>query len=120
MKAPQPWTYQVISVRVIDGDTIEALLDLGFHCRFDISMRLDGINAAEHGSVSGDAATAWLTGLVAASKEVLVTTHKHASGDKFGRILAVLWCDGVNVNDLAVSLGHAVPYDGHGPKGVPA
>ena len=117
---PSPWTYLVRSCRVIDGDTIEATLDLGFHCTFDVSMRLDGINAAEHGTPAGLSATAFLASLAAGAHQILVTTRKEAAGDKYGRILAVLWIDSVNVNDELVARGHAVPYTGHGPKPVPA
>ena len=117
---PSPWTYLVRACRVIDGDTIDATLDLGFRCQFSLPMRLDGINAAEHGTPSGDAATAFLTAIVAGGRDLVVTTRKEAAGDKYGRILAVLWIDGVNVCDELVSTGHAVPYSGHGPKAVPA
>lgn len=119
MKPPAPWTYKLLDARVVDGDTIDATVDLGFHLSAKMPIRLDGINAAEHGTKAGDAASRWLLVLVAAAKTMVVTTRKEAAGDKYGRILGTLWIDGVNVNQLAIETGHALAYDGHGPRPVP-
>ena len=43
----KPYTYVVTDYRVIDGDTIAVTLDLGFHLRHDIHIRLRGINTPE-------------------------------------------------------------------------
>lgn len=120
--APLPWTYVISKVRVIDGDTIEATLDLGFYIAAEIPIRLDGINAAEHGTPAGERAKTWLEGRcrrAIAAKQFTVTTRKEAKGDKYGRILGVLWGNGENLNELAVKRGHALPYSGSGVKPVP-
>lgn len=42
-----PYNYNVLEYRVIDGDTVEAVLDLGFDIRKKISVRISGVNTPE-------------------------------------------------------------------------
>lgn len=42
-----PYVYNITEYRVIDGDTIEVGVDLGFRLRYMINVRLDGVNAPE-------------------------------------------------------------------------
>lgn len=113
------YEYAATVQRVVDGDTVDLMVDLGFDThRFD-RFRLYGINAAEHGTPSGNAATAYLKGILTAGLTVTATTHKDKF-DKYGRMLAVLTtADGKSVNDEMVASGHAAPYFGVGPRPVP-
>lgn len=115
--------YAAKSVRVVDGDTLDITLQLGFHVDFTTTLRLNRINAAEHGTPSGDAATAYLTQRLA-NVPVVIQTVQNTLGvdeqEKYGRWLAEVWVNDVNINDEMVATGHAVAYSGHGPKPVPA
>jgi micrococcal nuclease len=42
-----PYFYKADLIRVIDGDTLVALLDLGFECRYEAKVRFAGVNAPE-------------------------------------------------------------------------
>jgi micrococcal nuclease len=97
-------------LRVIDGDTVDALVDLGFHIRITKRLRLKGIDAPEKHKPTkdaGDAATDYLKGLIE-GQAVAIKTELDSS-DKYGRLLATIYLDdGTNVNDLLVQEGHAV------------
>jgi len=113
------YEYAAQVVRVIDADTVVLDVDLGFDTSRRDIFRLYGINAAEHGTPSGDAATAYLTAILTVGLEITVSTHKDKF-DKYGRMLAVLTTpDGKSVNDELVATGHAAPYFGVGPRPVP-
>ena len=107
--------YRAVVTDVHDGDTITVDLDLGFHVWVrGEKIRLAGIDAPElHGDTKsqGEAAGNFLRDQVL-NKTVIIQTLKTPNGsdkqEKFGRYLGVIWLDGVNVNDLLVSKGHAV------------
>lgn len=113
------YEYSATVERVVDGDTVDLMVDLGFDVWRRDRFRLYGINAAEHNTVSGKAATAFLATLIPTGTVLTISTYKDKL-DKYGRMLATLTtADGKSVNDTMVSTGHAVPYFGTGPKNVP-
>jgi micrococcal nuclease len=113
------YEYSAKVERIVDGDTVDLLVDLGFDVWRHDRFRLYGINAAEHGTPAGDAATAFLGTLISPGLMITASTYKDKL-DKYGRMLATLTtADGKSVNDTMVSTGHAVPYFGKGPKPVP-
>lgn len=102
--------------RVIDGDTVEAEIDLGFHVTFTVTLRLAGINAPETKGTErprGLAATRYLdsliTDLTGGTRELTVRTQKDVT-EKYGRYLAVLMAGDVNLIDRMLADGHAVPF----------
>lgn len=102
--------YQAKVLKVIDGDTVDLTIDLGFHITTTIRTRLLGINAPEVSTAEGrdarDKLRANLTGSVIAS------TYKDP-GDKYGRWLAKL--QHPTMGDVAqwmLSQGLARSYDG--------
>lgn len=98
--------------RVVDGDTLDVDLDLGCTVHVRVPLRLEHINAPEHGTPAGDAATAYLRGLLPVGRLVTVETRRT---EKYGRRLAVVHLDDgdpATVNERIVSTGHAVPYEG--------
>jgi micrococcal nuclease len=111
------WHYRATVVRVVDGDTVDVSIDLGFHITTVLRLRLSGINAPEvHGvtAAAGHAATAALSAMVLEAHLTIVTEKDRT--EKYGRYLATLLLDdGTNVNEALVASGHAVPYDG-GPR----
>jgi endonuclease YncB( thermonuclease family) len=88
MTAPTPYCYNIVpgTVRVIDGDTFEADIDLGFHLiKRKIKIRILDINCPERRTESGKQATAYATGWLDTGKGVTIQTVKT---DSFGRWLA--------------------------------
>ena len=111
--------YKATVDRVIDGDTIDVVLDLGFDISYRGRIRFQGINAPEsrtRDAVEKQAGLAakryvedWINGH---EKRVIIQTSLDDRG-KFGRILGrILNDEGECLNDEMVSLGHAVPYHG--------
>lgn len=109
------YSYQAKITRIIDGDSFEAEVDLGFYATMRLRFRLMGYNAPEirgreqpMGQVAMQAITSKLT------ESVLIVTHK---GDSFGRWLAdVILGDGSNLAISLISEGYGVPWDGRGKR----
>jgi len=112
------YTYKAKLVRVIDGDTIDAEIDLGFNVLIRQRIRLYGIDTPETRTKDleekerGMAAKQRLTELL--PKEFIVETIMNKRG-KFGRILGILHVEEedettTNLNDVLVEEGHAVRY----------
>src|SRR6184192_1104103 len=120
----QPFSARV--TEVIDGDTIVCDLDLGFSIVLpNQHFRLFGINAAEHGTPGGDAATAHLNQLLL-GKDVTLSSVKN---DKFGgrydaSISLTEEAEGggvhlVPLESQLVAQQWAAWWDGRGEKPVP-
>jgi micrococcal nuclease len=96
------FVYRARLNRVVDGDTIRADLDLGMGIwAHNVSLRLLGFDAPEvvgARRADGIAARAHLQSLL--PEDFIVETVKDKS-DKYGRYLATIWVDGVNVNEVA-------------------
>lgn len=103
------YTYNALLVRVIDGDTIEAAIDLGFAMTATMPVRLAHINAPEHNQPGGSEATAYLKTLLGDGKLVFKT---YKPKDKYGRYLAEAYVGPLYVNQQMIDSGHAVPYEG--------
>ncbi|MBX3435855.1 MAG: thermonuclease family protein [Pirellulales bacterium] len=111
------YEYRARISRVIDGDTVEAEIDLGFHVTFTATLRLTGINAPETRGIErpeGLAATRFLESLLddlaGDSRTLTVRTQKDVT-EKYGRYLAELIAGEVNLNHALVAAGHAVPAE---------
>jgi|TARA_B100000073_G_scaffold300786_1_gene267412 micrococcal nuclease len=106
--------YNAKVIRVVDGDTVDALVDLGFSTFKKVRIRMMGINAPESRTrdmeekAKGLAAKIRLEELLEEEKFVL---ESHGVG-KFGRCLGTLHVDDVNVNKTLVEEGHAWEYYG--------
>ena len=113
------FVYRARLVRVVDGDTCDLTVDVGFHMTTTQRFRLLGIdtpemNAAdpkerERAVAATQALTGMLTGAGTGDWPLLVRTQK---SDSFGRWLAEIWGEGavVNVNDALLAGGFAVPF----------
>lgn len=104
------YEYRCRIIRVVDGDTVHADIDLGFDSHQLMTLRLAGINAPELPTLEGVAARQWLVDrLTAAGWQVIIRTLKDRR-EKYGRYLATLYIEGVDVNEAMVAAGHAVVY----------
>lgn len=114
------YTYNATVTKVVDGDTIDALVDLGFDTWKQVRIRLNGINTPESRTrdleekARGLAAKARLKEILKENKNKFILVS-HGVG-KYGRCLGEIFLttDGDSVNNLLISEGHAVEY--HGEK----
>lgn len=106
------YTYAASLLRVVDGDTVELRVDVGFRMYADIVFRLAGIDAPELRApgLEGEAARDYLEAQLRAGGELTVVTSKP---DKYGRWLArIIDQYGRDLNALMLAERHARPYDG--------
>ena len=119
MSTQKLFHYKAAVDRIVDGDTIDVTLDLGFDIRLKSRIRFHGINAPESRTKdpvekeAGLAAKRYVDDWIAAQEgQVIIQTTLDDRG-KYGRILGrILNDEGDCLNDEMVSLGHAVPYFG--------
>lgn len=98
--------------RVVDGDTVDTSVDLGFGIHLFQRIRLLGINCPEHGTPEGDAATAYTRAWVAEHGPTFILRTELDRREKFGRTLGTLISGARTLNDDLVAAGHATAYDG--------
>ena len=108
--------YKVHLIKVVDGDTVDLEVDLGFGMIFQERFRLYGIDAPEtrtrnkEEKAKGMAAKAWIRDLLNNNPDSLfIRTHKDRKG-KFGRYLCEIFYGKkqININQLMIRKGHAV------------
>lgn len=115
-------------LKVLDGDTAHVMLDVGFNVHVEVDLRFKGINAPEIHSTNKDEKAAaeisqrFLEALLS-STPLVVKTEKTSRNDaadkqeKYGRYLAtVINSRGLDVAAEMIRAGHAVAYDGVGPR----
>lgn len=113
------YTYEATIARIIDGDTLTATIDLGFHVwLYDRTIRLNGCNAREIHDPGGIEARDNLATLLPPGTPVTLTS---IGIDKYGdRIDArIALPDGADLTQQLITTGWAAPWDGHGPKPTP-
>ena len=102
-------------VKVVDGDTVDIIIDLGFSLSKKERVRLAGIDAPESRTTDLEEKKMGLE-----SKEFLarrlndcvnlkVTTEKDG---KYGRMLGWIYCGETNINEEMIYRGYAWEYDG--------
>lgn len=110
------YIYNAKCLRVVDGDTLDAQVDLGFDTHKVIRIRLVGINTPESRTRDleekerGLAAKARVKELLSENKNKFVL-HSQGVG-KFGRCLGEIFLGESKLNDILINEGHAVPYYG--------
>jgi endonuclease YncB( thermonuclease family) len=111
-------------VDIIDGDTIVVIFPFkGEFYKFRI--RLAGINCPERFTEEGKDATLFLARAIindsftytdkqdiknALSKNVVIVSLSLHGSEKYGRLLGTIYKNGVDINNMLVEAGHAVPY----------
>jgi micrococcal nuclease len=90
------YIYEAGLIRVVDGDTVDLVIDLGFDTFRHERFRLYGVDAPEMRTEAGKAAKAWLEDALMPLEVIYVQTiqlETKAKRDKYGRFLAVLYGD---------------------------
>jgi micrococcal nuclease len=106
--------------KVVDGDTIDVLIDLGFDILFQSRVRLAGIDSPESRTrdlkekALGLESKEYLKKHLKDAKSIIIKTEKMNSTEKFGRILGWLYINGdiESVNDKMINDGYAWGYMG--------
>jgi micrococcal nuclease len=115
------YEYNVKKVlKVVDGDTIDVDIDLGFDISLTKRVRLAGIDTPESRTADkmekalGIEAKEYLKHHIAEAKSVVIKTELPDSTEKYGRILGWVYVDGdtVSVNDHMINDGYAWGYMG--------
>jgi micrococcal nuclease len=115
------YEYRVKQVlRVVDGDTIDVDIDLGFDISFTSRVRLAGIDTPESRTtdkkekVLGLEVKQRLKELLSKSSSLVIKTEKPDSTEKYGRILGWLYIDGAekSINEGLIADGYAWGYMG--------
>jgi micrococcal nuclease len=105
---------------VVDGDTIDVLIDLGFDILFASRVRLAGIDTPESRTKDlkekalGLESKEYLKKALKDAKSVVIKTEKMDSSEKYGRILGWVYINGdtVSLNDMLINDGYAWGYMG--------
>lgn len=105
---------------VVDGDTIDVDIDLGFDISFSSRVRLAGIDTPESRTsdkaekVLGLESKEYLKSKIKDAKSVVIKTEKMDSSEKYGRILGWVYLNGsgISVNEQMISEGYAWGYMG--------
>ena len=115
------YEYRVKQVlRVVDGDTIDVDIDLGFDISFTSRVRLAGIDTPESRTTDkrekalGLEVKQRLKELLSKSSSLVIKTEKPDSTEKYGRILGWLFIDGAekSINEGLIADGYAWGYMG--------
>ena len=141
---PCEFIYRITAIeKVVDGDTVDAVIDLGFDVRFCGRIRLLGIDTPEsrtrdleekfYGKLSTAALKSWLHWAIVSDRddiEIKLRCPEADSRGKFGRILGELWinctADGqefsgwTNLNKWMCESGYAVGYFGGSKEEIEA
>ena len=116
-----PYIYRIKSVlKVVDGDTIDASIDLGFDISLSKRIRLAGIDAPESRTTNlkekalGLESKEWLKKSLEGAKDIIIKTEKPDSTEKYGRIIGHLFINGqeTSLNNQMIDEGYALAYEG--------
>ncbi len=112
--------------RVVDGDTVDVVLNLGFDIMYKSRVRLYGIDTPESRTrnldekARGKMASAFLKNAIDTGEKVVIQTKLKDSRGKFGRVLGNIIVDGININQLMIDNYHAAAYFGQSKEAIEA
>ena len=115
------YEYNVKKVyKVVDGDTIDVDIDLGFNVSYFQRVRLAGIDTPESRTTDlrekelGLQSKEWLKKKLDGAENIIIKTQKPDSTEKYGRILGWLFVDDAekSVNETLIASGYAWEYGG--------
>ena len=106
--------------KVVDGDTIDIIIDLGFDVFISSRIRLANIDSPESRTSDkfekalGLEAKRYLEDHLKGAKDIIIKTEKIDNTEKYGRILGWVYINGdsVSINDHMINNGYAWKYMG--------
>ena len=121
MADKDPYIYRIRAIhKVIDGDTVDADIDLGFDISLTKRIRLAGVDTPEsrtsddHEKKYGLEAKEWLKHRVEGAHDIIIKTELPDSTEKYGRIIGHLFINNetTSLNNQMITEGYAWTYDG--------
>ena len=121
MSNQDPYIYRIREIhKVVDGDTIDADIDLGFDISLTKRIRLAGVDTPESRTADanekkyGLESKEWLKKRCENAKDILIKTELPDSTEKYGRIIGHLFINGeeTSLNEQMIISGYAWEYDG--------
>ena len=121
MNDKDPYIYRIKSVhKVVDGDTIDADIDLGFDISLTKRIRLAAVDTPESRTADpkekkyGLESKDWLKHRLEFAKDIIIKTELPDSTEKYGRIIGHLFINGeeTSLNNQMIAEGYAWEYDG--------
>ena len=123
MTQPIHYSYRVKSiVKIIDGDTFDCILDLGFDVLLEARVRMYGIDTPESRTRDleekkfGLLAKDWLGNHL--NDDIIISTELDNEKGKFGRVLGTVWAEGININEKMIDEHMAVRYHGQAKSDI--
>jgi micrococcal nuclease len=121
MADKDPYIYRIRTVnKIVDGDTIDADIDLGFDISLAKRIRLGSVDTPESRTTDlkekalGLESKEWLKKKLEGAKNVLIKTELPDSTEKYGRIIGHLFINEqtTSLNNQMINEGYAWRYDG--------
>ena len=121
MSLKDPYIYRIKQIlKVVDGDTIDASIDLGFDISLEKRIRLAAVDTPESRTADanekkyGLESKEWLKHKVENAKNILIKTELPDSTEKYGRIIGHLFINDqeTSLNNQMIIEGYAWTYDG--------
>ena len=119
------YNFRVVKIdKVVDGDTIDVTIDLGFDLYKKERVRIAGVDTPEKRTrdleekALGLDATAWmkdkLTETIKGDEELIIRTELKGGTGKYGRLLGWLYVGegDISLNEQMITEGYAWAYDG--------
>jgi micrococcal nuclease len=116
-----PYIYRIKEIhKVVDGDTIDASIDLGFDISLEKRIRLAGVDTPESRTTDlkekamGLESKEWLKKKLEGAKDIIIKTELPDSTEKYGRIIGHLFINRqeTSLNNQMIDEGYALAYDG--------
>jgi len=120
------YEYSCKITRVVDGDTVDVILDLGFSILHKCRVRLYGIDTPESRTrnkdekIRGKLASAFLKDAIKKGKKVTLRSKLKDSKGKYGRVLGEIVVDEININQSMIINHMAVRYFGQSKDDIEA
>jgi len=120
------YQYSCQVTKIIDGDTIDVILDLGFSILHKCRVRLYGIDTPESRTrdkdekVRGKLAAKFLQDAITNGKKIVLQSKLKDSKGKYGRVLGEVIVDDININVSMIENFLAVAYYGQSKNDIEA
>ena len=120
------YEYKCEVTRVVDGDTVDCVLDLGFSILHKCRVRLYGIDTPESRTrdldekARGKLAAKFLQDSIDSGKDIVLRSELKDSKGKYGRVLGSIVVDDLDINKAMIANNLAVKYFGQSKSDVEA